>query len=67
MTRIADDVTGLAGGTPLVRLSRIAAGSGAELVAKLESFNPCSSVKDRIGLSMIEAAEREHLTLRGRP
>jgi cysteine synthase A len=58
MTRIAENITKLIGGTPLVRLSKLGAGLGAELVAKLESFNPCSSVKDRIGLSMIEAAER---------
>ncbi len=59
MTRIADDITKLIGGTPLVRLGKIGAGLDAELVAKLESFNPCGSVKDRIGLSMIEAAERD--------
>jgi len=58
MTRIAEDITRLVGRTPLAWLSKIGAGLGAELVAKLESFNPCSSVKDRIGLSMIEAAER---------
>ncbi|MCK4547195.1 MAG: cysteine synthase A [Candidatus Eisenbacteria sp.] len=59
MAGIADDVTGLVGNTPLVRLNRIGEGLGAEIVAKLESFNPCSSAKDRIGLSMIEAAERD--------
>jgi len=59
MSSIADNITDLVGSTPLVRLSRIGRGLGGDLVAKLESFNPCSSVKDRIGLSMIETAERE--------
>ena len=59
VSRIYEDITGTVGNTPLVRLNRIAAGLGAQVVAKLESFNPLSSVKDRIGLSMILAAERE--------
>ncbi len=58
MANIAADITRLVGKTPLVRLGKTAAGLPGEVVLKLESFNPCSSVKDRIGLSMIEAAER---------
>lgn len=59
MAHIAASVTELIGRTPLVRLNRLAAGLPATVVVKLESQNPASSVKDRIGLALIEAAERE--------
>ncbi len=57
MANIYADITKTIGRTPLVRLNRLTAGLEATVLLKMESFNPCSSVKDRIGLAMIEAAE----------
>jgi len=58
VSRIFDDITKTVGNTPLVKLNRIVEGIEAEVLVKLESFNPLSSVKDRIGVAMIEDAER---------
>jgi len=61
MKNIHSSITGLIGATPLVELARHNQNLGATILAKLESFNPAGSVKDRIALSMIETAEAEGL------
>jgi cysteine synthase A len=63
--RIADDITDLVGGTPLVRLRTLVPEGGATVLAKLEFFNPAGSVKDRIAVSMIDDAEKRGLLQRG--
>jgi cysteine synthase A len=63
--KIYEDITKTVGNTPLVRLKRMAAGSPAEVVVKVESFNPLSCVKDRIGVAMIDDAERKGLLKEG--
>jgi cysteine synthase len=66
MTRFSDNIAGLVGDTPIVQLTRLIDGLDIELFAKLEAFNPGGSVKDRIGVAMIDAAEREGLIEPGR-
>lgn len=61
MSNIAGSITALIGGTPLLRLNKVTAGTQADIVAKLESFNPGGSIKDRIGFSMIKDAEEKGL------
>ncbi len=63
--KIFDDITKTIGHTPLVRINRMAKGMKAQVVVKLESFNPLSSVKDRIGVAMIEDAEKKGLLKEG--
>lgn len=65
MGKIFEDITKTVGNTPLVRLSRIAKGCGAEVLGKIESFNPLGCVKDRIGLAMIEDAEKKGALKKG--
>ncbi|MFH1784035.1 MAG: cysteine synthase A [bacterium] len=61
MSGVYDDITKTIGNTPLVRINKLTKGLKADILAKVESFNPLSSVKDRIGLAMIEAAQKQNL------
>jgi cysteine synthase len=61
MARIANLISELIGNTPLLKLNRVTEGCKGEILVKLESFNPCGSIKDRVGVAMIEAAEKEGL------
>ena len=63
--KIASDITKLIGGTPLVKINELNKDGKAQIAAKLEFFNPMSSVKDRIGLAMIEDAEKKGLLKKG--
>ncbi|PKN01567.1 MAG: cysteine synthase A [Elusimicrobia bacterium HGW-Elusimicrobia-1] len=65
MQRIFDDVTKTTGNTPLVKINKLSKGSGAVVLAKLESFNPLSSLKDRIGVSMVDDAEKRGVLKKG--
>ena len=62
---IAEDVTKVVGGTPIVKLNKLAAGLAGTVACKMESLNPLGSVKDRIGVAMVDAAEREGKIKRG--
>ena len=61
MTKIHENITATIGNTPLVRLNHVTRGLEATVIAKVESFNPMSSVKDRIGVAMIDEAEKRGL------
>ncbi|MFA5780323.1 MAG: cysteine synthase A [Elusimicrobiota bacterium] len=65
MSRIFEDITKTVGNTPLVKINKMAEGLNAEILAKLESFNPLSSVKDRIGIAMIYDAEKKGVLKKG--
>jgi len=65
MARILKDITEAVGNTPLIKINKLAGANGATILAKMESFNPLSSVKDRIGLAMIKDAEEKGLLKKG--